>query len=216
MSNLLFQTTYKANQDQAFEGQLGAQPGHIIIPGLVGIPTSNGITPRPGYQVYFNTSTDRWEVPNSAALQTQRHGILVRRVSDIVDDDGVVEYEADTIVDILIRGTVWVKAGTTIKQMQEAIWNHTDRDWDVGGAPQLASVNDVATITSAIGTVNSAGVLSAINAGLSNVDDRIDALEANINTVIGTFGYTRLTNLTPGTTNAGELFEVFFSGASIL
>ena len=196
---LLFQKDWETYQSKAWVGMPGNQPGHMFTKGVVSTPARNGVIPRPGYPVYYNATDGRWQVPGTDALTVNIQGILVYRKRDKVGDDGTIEYADGTVVDIMLRGSVWVTAGATLNPMQKVNFDPSDGDWVAGTTPNVGAATDVTDASSAT-EINAAvdSVITATNAALAN------------------FGFTRVTNISPGAVSSGELFEAYLPGGVLL
>ena len=196
---LLFQKDWNTRQARAWAGMPGNQPGHMFIKGVVSTPSTNGVIPRPGHPVYYNTTDDRWQVPGTDALTVNIQGILVYRKRDKVDDDGTIEYADGTVVDIMIRGSVWVPAGASLNPMQKINFDPSDGDWVAGTTPNVGAATDVADASNA-GQINAA----------------VDSVITNTNAALANFGFTRVTNISPAAVSSGDLFEAYLPGGVLL
>ena len=192
MANTLrFQSDWLVHQANAWAGLMVSQPGSMVISGALRTPTG-GVIPRPGYPVYYNPTSDRWEVPTTAENIANIAGILLYRKSDIVNESGVIEYANDTIADILFRGAVWVEAGGAINPLSRITWDNAARDWVVSTENPVSEAADITANTAA-----------AINAGLDDV-------VGNVNAALGTF--RRINCLSPMKITDGSLFEAYLQG----
>ena len=197
MSDFLFQREWNQYQKNAFLGQVGSQPGSAFIKGTVTTPSS-GTKPRPGYPVFYNATSKRFEVPRTAAQVLRICGVVTYYKSDIANSDGVIEYANDTMVDIMIRGSIWVQAGSGITPTSRITWDTANNDWVSDSAPVIAAHTAIST--------NSAG----------NINTAIEELRTNVQSALNDLGYTRIGNYSPRDIADGELFEAYLSGGIIV
>ena len=198
MSNsMLFQRDWNTYQKKAFIGQTGSQPGSFNIRGIVNTPGS-GTKPQPGYPVFYNASTDRFEVPRTAAQVQRICGVIVYNLDDIPDASQEIIYENDDAAEICIRGSVWVKSGAALEPTAAVTWDTDDNDWIAASTPTVA-----------VHTPLTQNTVNAINTGLTD-------LRTKVNAAIASLGYTRLGNLSARAVKSGELFEIYQSGGIII
>jgi len=195
--SLVFQSTYDVNQGDSFVGQLASQPGSIVIPGTVNVP-NNGKKPQPGFPVFYNSSNDGWEVPTTAANIRRIQGIVLYRTTDIPNDSNVVEFDTDDLIDILIRGQIFLKAGGAFDPFTRITWDNGDEDWIAGAAPTVAAHTPTADNVAA------------------NINGAITSLRNNVNAAINALGYTRLQSIHPNASTSGSNFLAYLSGSGIV
>ena len=148
-NDLLLQQEWLTYQKVAFQGQVGSQPGACFIKGPVNTESS-GTKPQPGYPVYFNTTRERFEVPKTAAQIRKICGIVTYYKSSIKNASGVIEFDDDTLVDIMIRGSIWVKSGAAIKRTELITWDGSDSDWVKGSIPTISAAPTQANVNALI------------------------------------------------------------------
>ena len=215
-NNFRFQTDWNVYQRRAWVGQPGNQDGHLVIRGVVSTGSnSDDNKPRPGYPVYYNATDNRWQVPRSTAQIQQAAGILLYRPSDIVNDDKNIIYDDDTIVEIMIRGTVWVQAGTALNPFQAMTWDNDDEDWIARDDISIDAIADIAAHTALTGVT-----AGDVNGGLTELETNINIVKDNLETAvvdtINKLGFTRITSIAPSAVAAGDLVEAYLTGGAII
>lgn len=197
MSNtLLFQQEFNTYQKIAFLGQLGEQRGQVVIKVAVNTPAS-GTKPRPGYPLFYNSASKRFEVPRTALQVKRICGVVTYYKSDIMSDAGVVEYENDTMIDLVIRGSIWVGAGATISPTDRITWDIANKNWVVADEISVEAF------------------AAAADNSVANVNAAIESLRSQVQTAIDARAYTQIGNYSPRDVNNGELFMAYLSGGII-
>lgn len=135
-NSLLLQREWNQYQAEAWVGMISTVPGSVFISRPIGVPTNNGVKPRPGYPVYFDRTTNRYQVPINAEQIRQICGVVAYRGSDIAEA-GVIEYEDGDRPDILLRGGIWVQAGASLQATDLLTWDHSEKKWIKGSRPTI-------------------------------------------------------------------------------
>ena len=188
--DLLFQRNYRRHQDVAFVGQVSRPGSTIMVKGIAGVAAVNGVAPQPGYPVFYNRVSNRFEVPTTAAHLMNICGVIAFEQRAIKNSSGVIEYAAGDLLQVMYRGTIWVRSGAALEFGDLAAWDLADTDWVVGSLPTMSTLTEAAW----------------------NADARAE-IATNVDAVIESFGYTRIVSLTPTAVAVGDLVEIYLSSA---
>ena len=131
------QTQYSINPEVGFVGDI-ARPNEpfALDSGLLSVAGAVITEPTPGMGVYWETSTDRFRVADSAATRLLICGILHYRKDDVQDADDNVVFADGDFVEVCVMGTIWVTAGASAEYNQ-ILEFEADGRWD-GIARQTA------------------------------------------------------------------------------
>jgi hypothetical protein len=113
------QTVYSVNPTVGYVGDI-SRPGEpfALDSGLLGVSGVIITAPTPGMGVYWDTTTDRFRVADSAATRLLICGILHYRKDDVQDADDEVVFADGAFVEVCIMGTIWVTAGAACEYNQ--------------------------------------------------------------------------------------------------
>lgn len=215
-NNFLFQRDWNVYQGRAWKGMPGNQDGHLVIRGVVSTGSHNDDRkPEPGYPVYYNRTDNRWQVPRTTTQIQSATGVLLYRPSDILNDDHEIVYDDDTVVEIMIRGTVWVESGTALAPFQAMTWDNGDEDWIARDELATDPITDIVAHTALTGN-NAADINTALTELEGNINQVKDDTESTIVSTINKLGFTRFTSIAPSATSAGDLVEVYLPGGAIV
>ena len=130
------QQSFNINPESGFPGDIAqASAPHVLDSGVINIPTSATRNPRPGDAVYYDTATNAFAIPTSAAQSHAVVGILSYRKDQVANANSIVEYADGDECEVGIFGGFWVKAGEALEYGNLLSWSRTAFDWEVLTAP---------------------------------------------------------------------------------
>ena len=123
------QQTYDVNPDIGFAGSL-AEPNspHRVEGGVLHVPAAATRMPRPGDELYYDTTENQWAIPTSAAQSLLVAGILSYRADTVANASSILEFADEAEIEIATMGVWWAVAGSAMEY-------GTICSWDRGGLP---------------------------------------------------------------------------------
>ena len=146
-----FQTAYTRYSPRGYIGDLARpEEPHAFDIGPCYV-ASSGRSPRPGDSIYWNTTQNAFEVPNSEATREMVIGVVSYDPGTVPKTDSsgdpYVEYDNGDIIKVLVMGTVWLEAGSAIERfspIHQHVASSPDYQWDTATLSGTQSVTTLA------------------------------------------------------------------------
>ena len=150
---MALQTNLQSRQQELFIGFPSRPFADCFIRSAKLYVPTNGTAPKPGDAVVWNNAQKAFTLPTSGTQSAALDGIIV--LSQQITG---VSYEDGQQIDVLLRGTIAVKAGNAVGYGNLVRWQTNDQKWDAASL--------------AISGSNIAGVISSTNSAL-NVEKNV-------------------------------------------
>lgn len=193
MSDLLIQKEYNIHQKNAYRGQISQPAKAYTKRGIAGVATSGGVKLKPGYPVFYNRTTNRYQVPTESQHILDIVGVCTYTVGDKRMDREDVEYEDGAVIQFLREGTMWVDAGEALFPFQSVTWDPVGLNFIQLTKPALEALTETSW----------------------DADARAE-IKTEVDLLVHSLGYTRIESAAPRNTDADSLVEIRFSGAGII
>jgi len=164
------QQSYSIYPDIGYVGVL-ARPTepHATASGLINVPSSLARAPQPGDALWYDSSSNRFRVPETDAHLKNVCAILGYRMDTVAEADSTVKFTDGEEIQFFIHGTVWVTAGTAMEYGDRLSWDKSDSRWDVLPRPDVAIANLTGAVNLALVNSLKNSVVEAINGALDDL-----------------------------------------------
>ena len=155
------QTQYSINPEVGFVGDI-ARPNEpfALDSGILSHGTTAALSV-PGAGVFWDTSTNTFQVPETAANRLIICGILHYRKDDVQDADDEVVFADGDFVQVCIMGTIWVTAGAAVEYSQ-ILEFQADGRWDgLSRVSAVASVKGLPIVSASRFTAADTNIIEA-------------------------------------------------------